>query len=209
MSLPAAYFDRLYAEREDPFGFADRWYEQRKYSVTMASLPQRRYRRAFEPGCSIGVLTEALAARCDRLLASDVSPAAVERARRRLSAYPDVVVEQRQVPDDWPGGRFDLVLLSELVYYFDDADLERLLALATGAVDDGGTLVAVHWRHPADDHRRSGDEVQGLLATAAQEAGLVETVLHVEADFRLGVWVRPQPGESPSRMSVAGREGLL
>lgn len=37
----------------DPWDFESRWYEQRKYALSAAMLPKPRYRRAFEPGCSI------------------------------------------------------------------------------------------------------------------------------------------------------------
>lgn len=30
MAVPPKYFDRMYAEAPDPWGFADRWYERRK-----------------------------------------------------------------------------------------------------------------------------------------------------------------------------------
>ena len=72
-----------------PWGFADRWYEQRKYALTVASLPRPRYRRAFEIGCSVGVLTALLGERCGELLAVDVAAAAVASrpsAARRTSA---------------------------------------------------------------------------------------------------------------------------
>ena len=54
--MPAGYFDAMYQAAADPWGFEDRWYEQRKYAISMALLPAARYRRALEPGCSIGVL---------------------------------------------------------------------------------------------------------------------------------------------------------
>ena len=56
--LSDAYFDRMYSESVDPWQLQSRWYEQRKYAITLALLPYARYRHAFEPGCSIGVLTE-------------------------------------------------------------------------------------------------------------------------------------------------------
>jgi hypothetical protein len=56
-ALPPDYFDRMYADSQDPWDFAGRWYEQRKRALTMASLPRARFRRAFEPGCSIGQLS--------------------------------------------------------------------------------------------------------------------------------------------------------
>jgi protein-L-isoaspartate O-methyltransferase len=82
--LPDAYFDRMYASADDPWQLSTRWYEQRKYAITLALLPDRRYRHAFEPGCSIGTLTALLALRCDHVTAVDVADAAVRNADARL-----------------------------------------------------------------------------------------------------------------------------
>ena len=109
----------MYEGDADPWGFESSAYEQRKYAVTMASLPRRHYGSVFEPGCSIGVLTEMLATRCDRLLATDVVPAALDRARSRLAALRHVTLEQRAIPEEWPEAIFDLIVLSEIAYYFD------------------------------------------------------------------------------------------
>lgn len=40
----------MYAAAPDPWGFEERWCEQRKYAISLEQLPDRRYRRAFEPG---------------------------------------------------------------------------------------------------------------------------------------------------------------
>jgi hypothetical protein len=64
VTLPPAYFDAMYQAAADPWGFGDRWYEQRKYAVSLAMLPAVRYRSAFEPGCSIGGRERQ--GRCDR-----------------------------------------------------------------------------------------------------------------------------------------------
>ena len=55
----------MYSAADDPWGFEERWYERRKYAISLAQLPAERYHRAFEPGCSIGVFTRLLAQRCD------------------------------------------------------------------------------------------------------------------------------------------------
>jgi hypothetical protein len=47
--LPDAYFDELYATSDDPWQLSSRWYEERKYSITLSLLPRPRYRHAFEP----------------------------------------------------------------------------------------------------------------------------------------------------------------
>ena len=206
MTLPGDYFHGLYAASADPWGFTDRWYEERKRALTLAALPERRYATAFEPGCSIGVLTEGLAARCDDQLASDVSPAALAAATaRHLGVH--VRLDQRSLPQDWPDGRFDLVVLSELLYYLGDDDLRTVAARAVEAVAPGGTLLSIHWLHPVGDYPQTGDAVQQAVADAAR-GHLVPSVHHVEADFDLTVHVRARPGEDPRRVSVAGRGGL-
>ena len=70
------FFERLYAAEPDPWGFETSAYERAKYDATIAALPPGPISTALEVGCSIGVLTERLARRCDRLLAVDVSEAA-------------------------------------------------------------------------------------------------------------------------------------
>ena len=198
-SLGPDHFERIYAEADDPWGFEHRWYERRKRAVTLASLPRERFASAFEPGCSIGVLTEALAERCDRLLATDVAARPLEVARRRLAGRPGVRIERLQVPQEWPSEHFDLVVLSEIGYYLSAADLETLVRRAAASLTPDGVLVACHWRHPAGDPLR-GDDVHALLR---EVSGLDVLVEHVEEDFRLDVLVR-----APA-VSVARREGLV
>ena len=180
MILEPAYFDQMYAESADPWGFTSRWYEKRKYALTLAMLPRERYDDAFEPGCSIGVMTEQLAPRCARLLSCDVAPAAVGAAAARTAGQPGVRVEQRVLPGDWPDGEFDLIVFSEFLYYFGGPDLQRVLDLAGAALRPGGTLIAVHWRHPVPEYPRSGDNVHDVLAS---QGGLSRLAEHREPDF--------------------------
>ncbi|MGH3828725.1 MAG: SAM-dependent methyltransferase [Pseudonocardiaceae bacterium] len=200
-SLPAGYFEGLYAAATDPWGFTTRWYEHRKYACALAALPQARYRRGYEPGCSIGVFTEHLATRCDELLATDVAEAPLRIARDRLARLPQVAIERRAVPADWPTGSFDLIVISELGYYLDPSDLHQLWAAAIHALQPGGTLLAVHWRHPVADYPQTGDDVHAALAA---QPGLGRLVEHVEEDFRLEVYLRTPP----TVRSIATQTGL-
>ena len=201
-TLGARYFDAMYEAAPDPWGFQDRWYERRKYAVSLAQLPARRYRRAFEPGCSVGVLTKMLARRCDHLLACDIAAAAVRAAQRRVRDMPNVLVDRRELPREWPAGSFDLIVFSEMLYYFGDRDLEQILDQGLRALQPGGTLLAVHWRHPVADYPRSGDDVHRRLAA---RRGLARLVSHTEPDFLAETYVRTD-GEP---VSVARATGLV
>lgn len=202
MTLDSSYFDRLYADSQDPWSFESRWYERRKYAISLACLPRRRYRRAFEMGCSIGVLTALLADRCDELLAVDASNAAVEQARIRTHALNHVRIEHCRIPEQWPHGTFDLLVLSEIGYYFSARDLPRLITKAVHTLEPGGTLLAVHWRHPVSDYPMTGDDVHAALDA---EPALAVLSRHEELDFRLDVLVRVPP----ALQSVAQAEGLV
>lgn len=200
MSLGPQFFDDFYAcNGPDPWGFADRWYERRKRDVTLACLPRERFARALEVGCSIGVLTAALAPRCDSLLATDLAEAAVAAARERLRPAPHVRVERSDAPEDVPDGRFDLVVVSEVLYYLDPPALDRVLGRLVAALDDDGVLLACHWRHPVAEYPAGGDDVHAALERLP---GLARTVRHVEEDFLLDVLSRDGRG-------VAARTGLL
>ncbi|MEO9256146.1 MAG: hypothetical protein ABI305_11425, partial [Tepidiformaceae bacterium] len=68
LRLGDEYFETMYSQDDDPWRFESSWYERRKYDLTLAALPRQRYGRIFEPGCSLGVLSEGLAARGDELI---------------------------------------------------------------------------------------------------------------------------------------------
>jgi SAM-dependent methyltransferase len=206
MTLPGSYFDDMYEANPDPWGFADRWYEERKRAITLAVLPERRYASAYEPGCSVGVLTLGLAERCDSLLASDVSPIALREAEVRLAGHDHVRFEQRCLPDEWPTGQFDLVVLSEILYYFNDADLREVVTRASTAVAPGGTLVSIHWRPRVEDYPQRGDRVQEVMQFRWSSGARI--VHHVEDDFDLAVYVRAVHNRDSSSLSVASKAGL-
>jgi cyclopropane fatty-acyl-phospholipid synthase-like methyltransferase len=201
-TLPSGYFDAMYEAAGDPWGFEDRWYERRKYAISVALLPAEHYHSAFEPGCSIGVFTEWLAPRCDALLSCDVAATAVQAAAQRTEHLPQVRVEQRDFSGQWPPGRFDLIVLSEILYYLGDHDLQQVLDNATAALQANGTLLAVHWRHPVADYPRSGDDVHRLLGA---QPGLGRLVAHAEPDFLAEVYLRTDG----SLISVAQATGLV
>jgi SAM-dependent methyltransferase len=185
-STDRSYFEEMYRYDADPWGFESSPYEQRKYAVTVASLPRARYRSAYEPGCSVGVLSERLADRCDRLLSSDIIPSALRRAETRLREAFHVRVEERSIPDQWPPGPFDLVVLSEIAYYFDVTDLGCVVACVMDSTTRGAHVVGVHWRGETD-YPLTGERSHRIIADTA---GLVTVVHHIEEDFVLDIWER-------------------
>ena len=191
-SLPPSYFDDVYGANPDPWGFETSPYERDKYATTLAALPRARYRRAFEIGCSIGVLTARLAPRCDSLLSVDVSAAALARARERCHDVTWVTFEQLRVPEGFPDGLFDLILLSEVGYYWSRDDLAQARRLIVAHLESGGHLLLVHWTPYVPDYPLTGDEVHDSFLSYAAQAG--SSLRHLRGDraelYRLDLFER-------------------
>ena len=134
------------------------------------------------------MLTALLAPRCDRLLAVDPSPTALATARSRCRDLPQVQLEERSLPAQAPHGTFDLILLSEVIYYWDSADLARMATYLVQALRSGGDLLLVHWTGNTD-YPKSGDdavtELRDLLGGA-----VVERRHDRHERYRLDLWRR-------------------
>ncbi len=198
------YFERLYAQSPDPWSLETSSYERKKYERTLDVLKHRRYHRALEVGCSVGVFTTMLASLCDELLAVDISERAVATAKERLMGFPHVRVERRILPEETPNGPFDLIIASEVLYYLSRERVLIALRRFEEVLTLGGALLAVHYRVPS--RRRKiveqvrplffrrwllknrtllGDEVHELLL---KHTRLTNAVSLVEPQYRLDLF---------------------
>jgi SAM-dependent methyltransferase len=157
------FFEKKYRAGGDPWDFSSSRYELYRYDEIMRLLDGRTFSRGFEPGCSIGVLTERLAERCQHLIAMDISPSAVELARRRCASHPNVTIFEGALPDDLPSDTFDLIVFSEIGYYFERGVLARIRDSLIKCLAHQGVLVGVHWLGVSKDHLLTGDEVHDEL----------------------------------------------
>lgn len=189
--MTAEYFEELYARDADPWSLESSDYERRKYDTTLAATADLApIGRALEVGCSIGVLTARLAPRCAELMAVDCSPTAVERASRRLAGVAGVTVERRCLPEEIPEGPFDLVLCSEVLYYWDAALLRDGLRRLRESLARGGSLLAVHWRGPVRHYPLDGEAVHRTLSAEAH--GLVHARSGAAPGYLLDRFDRPR-----------------
>jgi trans-aconitate methyltransferase len=188
-TLGPGYFDDVYRANTDPWAFTSSPYERQKYTDTLAALDRPRYERAFEIGSSIGVLTAQLALRCGHLLSVDVSEAALAQARQRCADLPQVTLRKLQVPNEFPEGQFDLILLSEVGYYWSPADLGRAADLMLAALAPGAHLLLVHWTPVVPDYPQTGDEVHDFFLQKAASEGVLKHLHGHRADkYRLDLF---------------------
>ena len=194
----------MYAEAADPWQLESRWYEQRKYAITMALLPYQRYRHAFEPGCSVGVLTAKLLDRCDHVTSTDISVAALDATNGRLTiggVRERVTLLRGSVDQPWPAGPFDLVVLSEVCYYLQPEVLRGLLDREVPRLAPTATVVAAHWRHRVEDYPMDGDRANDIIGATA---GLHHIGVYRDGDVVIDVFDRAGGASVAARTAVPG-----
>ena len=189
------FFERIYRNKPDPWSFASREYELQRYDTILGFVPHGRFRRAFEPGCSIGELTARLATRCGFVTAIDIAETAVETARERCSDFSNVDIHQGSLLDDMPADPFDLVVFSEIGYYFTESQLTDLAGDLAARLNDAGQLLAVHWTGVSADHILSGNSVHRILRKHLPLEHLHrEAHSHDDGDgFVLDIWRKTPP----------------
>lgn len=159
------HFDSLFALDEDPWSYRSDWLERRRLDLLVAMLPDESYGSIFEPACANGSLTGRLASRGGRVVGWDGSPNAIAHARRFLDSLEHVELAEKSVPDHWPVVPFDLVVLSDFLYYLPKESVIDVALLSAQTVRPCGSIIGCHWRKSAHDFLvDGGDAVHAVLA---------------------------------------------
>lgn len=143
-------FEALFAEDPDPWNFETSSYEREKRVRTIAALDGRRFRKGLEIGCATGVLTKDLANICEQIVGIDVSERALSIARDSLRGRPNIDLRQGEIPRDWPAGTFDLIVLSEVLYFLDEQEIKKSSARAYRSLAPDGVVLSINWIGPTD-----------------------------------------------------------
>ncbi len=185
-SLPANYFETMFRDTPDPWDLDTSTYEQAKFQHSVEALSGRHYRSGFEVGCAKGMLTRKLSPNCSALLAIDVSETALRAARHRCETLNQVTFARMEFPAEAPDGQYDLIILSEVAYYWDDPALARAGEWLNRHLVPGGDLLLVHFTEETD-YPQSGDEAVAKLFAAL---GTQMTVEREERRprYRLDLW---------------------
>jgi predicted TPR repeat methyltransferase len=183
----AEFFESLYSATADPWNFSRSAYELGRYEQVVGSLRGKTFHNAFEPGCSVGVLTEKLAPFCEDLFAMDISATAISRAKERCSHMDHVHFRVGQLGRVIPEGVFDLIVFSEIGYYFTEAGLQTILRQLMEHLRQGGMLLGVHWLGYSPDHVLSGDHVHEIIEG---QRGLTQSFAKRFTGYRMNHWIK-------------------
>jgi len=156
MAVSRPHLDRLYVDTDDPWDFRASSYERIRFTATVAALPRPHYHHALEVGCGNGELARRIAPSCAAYTGVDAVERALAAARK---VVPNGRFVQAFLPCALPVGNYDLIVLSEILYFLDEDGLYDL----AGQVDarwPGADVVSVTWLGP------SGNSIEGDAALA-------------------------------------------
>ena len=180
-SLLPSYFEAKYQVDIDPWQFRTSSYERDKFHATLEAFTRPRYQSGLEVGCAIGVLSAMIAPRCDHLVAVDGSSTAIrEASQQRL---PNVRFLRAFLPDEFPGGFFDIIVLSEVLYYFSEKDLQTLAEKCMASLRPTAEMILCHWLGETD-YPLTGRQASDLFAQTVARRRPERVILH-EGVYRL------------------------
>ncbi|OAG74629.1 methyltransferase type 12 [Gluconobacter japonicus] len=167
----ADIFESLFQRHPDPWGFESSPYEEKKLRHVLQCLPSFRISFVVELGCAIGVGTLALARRCERVLGVDASKTALDMAMRRCKEQKQVRFLKAFLPAEYPvseAADCDFILISEVLYFLNSADIQKLAVLVTQSLVTNGSILIVNWTGLTDTPC-TGDEAAECFIRACHE----------------------------------------
>lgn len=161
-------------EEPDPWNYGSP-YEQEKYRRQLDLLPERLAGTTLELACAEGRFTEQLSSRVERLIATDISSKALERAKERCAGKDNIEFRQLDLSADSIPEDLDLILCSEVLYYLkDEPELVGVARRLADAVKPGGHILTAHAFLVKDDKARTGFDWENPFGA--------ETIARVFAD---------------------------
>lgn len=117
--------------------------------ATVTRILEHRPRRVLEIGVGTGLLMAAVAPHCEKYLATDFSPTAIQQLTEQIASLPELSdrvslrVQQANDFTGLTGEPFDLVVINSVAQYFPNADyLAEVVSGALHLVRPGGAVFA-------------------------------------------------------------------
>ncbi len=149
-AVPTRHFDAMFEKSSDPWGYDINVYEADRFRRTVAALDGKHFESALELGCANGALTAQLINSCTAIVAIDTAQAALDAARDRLGSHRGVEFLKGNLPDDLPEGQYDLIVLSDMLYYLGLQGVVRLMALIETRAEPACRIVMTNYLGDTD-----------------------------------------------------------
>lgn len=152
-------FERKFASDPDPWRTWTSSYEQVKRRHLGQVIGPGRYGRVLEVGAGNGSNTHMLASRALRLTVTEGTLTGVRLIREMFDETRRIKVCRLDISDRLPEHRYDLIVISEILYYLKDKPFRNLVREVKRTLQPGGVLVLAHHTGLFGDAARNGGSV--------------------------------------------------
>ncbi len=139
----AGFYDK-YATQQTEIGVNIR---HRTIMKRLKGLGLNNQSNVLEIGCGIGTLTGLLAAKAGKLLAVDISPESIERAKQRLGKFTNLTLMVSDMSDFTTTQKFDFVVLPDVLEHIPVEQHAGLFKTIAGVLKEEGR-VCIHIPDP-------------------------------------------------------------
>jgi SAM-dependent methyltransferase len=181
-------FEKLYAQDGDPWDYASRPYEQKKYRDTLDVVLANCHATAsaLEVGCSIGVFTRMMAPSFGEILAIDLSTEAVRLAARNVAGAGNIEVQRVDFLSlDAKARTFDVIFFAEVLYYLSAEDAPEVCRALHRLLSEQGVFVVVHPVEP-----EAGPLPWDGIFADAFERQVAVTIEEPERPYEISIYTR-------------------
>ena len=136
-------FERLYLESPDPWNYRSSTYERDKYQRVLECV--LRWRRAsgsaLEIGCSVGVFSQLMARKFDKVTAIDVSKEALRAAAEHNRDETNIRFSHDDLRSLNLGNRYDVIVCADVLYYIREKDARKVCTQLDRHLAPNGIIV--------------------------------------------------------------------
>ncbi|WP_018146905.1 class I SAM-dependent methyltransferase [Henriciella marina] len=187
-------FEQKFEADADPWQTWDSRYEAVKRASLAKAIGPGPYGRGLEIAAGNGSNTLMIANRTRRLIATEGAPAGAELVRKAVHAQPHVEVVLHDVAERLPAQAFDLIVISELLYYLGRKPFGMLAREVSRTLQPGGRLVLLHHVENFSDRARPANSVHRDFADLL-ECPLIKRRQIIARRWRAESWDRAQSQE--------------
>lgn len=143
---------RYAAGTRDAWGYAESPHHTTRFAMIMDAIPNGQFSSVLEAGCAEGDLTKRLAERAVQVMACDLSPTAIARAKDNCRDFQNITFSVGDIRTSPLSDDFDLCIMSDVLYYMTSQEIAQLLKrLSTRIRLRGWLLFANEWKPDYQD----------------------------------------------------------
>ncbi|MEH6487944.1 class I SAM-dependent methyltransferase [Hyphomonas oceanitis] len=167
-------FERRFQSDPDPWQTFSSVYELKKRQYLGHAIGNRTYGRCLEVAAGNGSNTCLIAGKALRLVATEGTPTGVRLMESLTGHLENTSVRQQDLAEPMPCRRYDLIVVSEVLYYLTAPVLRNVARGIDRTLVPNGRLILAHHHERFPDAVHSGQDIHARFLNLTHSSWRVE-----------------------------------